>query len=70
MGPGQNQVNKCKDEWTTLGTDKTDQETWCSVSKKVAGIWVIVAAASENPHEEVVTASNLHVCIRPSMSEV
>jgi len=24
---------------------------------------------SENPYEEVVTASNLHICIRPSMSK-
>ena len=69
MGPGQNQVNRCKDEWTTLDTDETDQETWCSVSEKVAGIWIFCAAASEDLHNQVVTASNFHVCIRPSMSK-
>ena len=71
MGPRRNQVNRCKDEWTTPCTNKTDQETWCSVSEKVAGIWIWIfcAVVSEDLHNQVVTASSFHVCIRSSMSK-
>ena len=69
IGPGQNQVNRCADEWTTLDTDETYQETRGSVSEKVAGIYIFDAAVSEDPHNQVVTTSNFHVCIRPSMSK-
>ena len=39
------------------------------MSEKVAGIYIFCAVVSEDLHNQVVTASNLHVWIRPSLSK-
>ena len=40
-----------------------------TMSEKVTGIYIFCAAVSEDLHNQVITARNLHIWIRPSLSK-